>query len=164
MIIFQKAKIRDAGEIRNLLRKSWFDSYSDFYTDEELDKVTSRWHSVEALKNRLKDNSVFIIIAKDGDKAVGLCDVSFDVSKGKVDIQKLHVSTSHQRQGIGSELNRRAIKTFPEAAVADLEVLKKNYRAISFYKKQGFRKIGEKTFVVEGVKLPCVVMEKSLSI
>jgi ribosomal protein S18 acetylase RimI-like enzyme len=162
MIKYQRPGISDAVAISALLKKSWKDSYSDLFSQEELRKVSSEWHAVEAISDRVTDRSVFVEVARDGDRVVGVCDATFDIAVGKINIQKLHISIDYQRQGIGSELNKRAVSAFPGAKRVELEVLTKNDKARAFYKKHGFRNVGQKTFELEGVKLPCVVMEKSL--
>ena len=57
----------------------------------------------------------------------------------------------------------KVIGAFPDAKKIDLEVEKQNEQAISFYKKNGYKIISEKEFEVQGVKMPCYIMEKILT-
>lgn len=79
-----------------------------------------------------------------------------------INIQRLHVLPPYQRQGVGSKFIQEAIKVFPEAVGIDLEVERRNRQAYTFYKKHGFKEVGEKVFEVKGIRIPCVIMEKAI--
>lgn len=160
MITFHKATSKDVLEIKNLLRETWLDTYSSIYSQDAINMVTSEWHSVEFLLQQIEDPKGSFVVAKDGEKLIGMCNATIEHETHFVNIQRLHVLPGYQRQGIGSNLMKEVIKKFPKAEKIELEVEKQNHRAYSFYKKHGFRKSGEKVFEVNGVSLPCIVMEK----
>jgi len=161
MITLHRAKIEEVAEIKKLLHETWMATYSEIYSSEAIERITSEWHSIERLTKSIQDSLSFFGVAKDGNKIVGMCNTT-KYKGGVVNIVRLHVSPHYQRQGIGSQLINEAIKTFPKASKIDLEVEKQNYRALAFYKKHGFKKVGKKVFKVANVRLPCIVMEKTI--
>ena len=91
-----------------------------------------------------------------------MCNASLTHESKAVNIQRLHVLSNYQRQGIGSMLVIEVIKSFPNVSKIELEVEKQNLRAQAFYKKHGFKSSGEKVFEVKNVRMECFVMEKTV--
>ena len=161
MITIGKAKVEEVLEIKKLLYKTWISTYSTLYSLEAINKITSEWHSVKLLTEQILDPSRLFLIAKDGDKIVGMCNTASVVNKkNKINIQRLHIDPDYQRQGIGTNLINKVIGAFLKAKKIDLEVEKQNEQAISFYKKNGYKIINEKNFEVQGIKMPCYIMER----
>ncbi|OGG15502.1 hypothetical protein A3D77_06675 [Candidatus Gottesmanbacteria bacterium RIFCSPHIGHO2_02_FULL_39_11] len=162
MIKIHKAKVEDALEIKKLLHKTWTATYSNIYSPEAIETVISEWHSLKFLKKQIQDPDTFFLIAKDGDIIVAMCNASLTHESKAVNIQRLHVLSNYQRQGIGSMLVIEVIKSFPNVSKIELEVEKQNLRAQAFYKKHGFKSSGEKVFEVKNVRMECFVMEKTV--
>lgn len=160
MITFHKAEVKDVAKIKNLLHESWIATYSEIYSPEVIEIVTSVWHSPELLTKQILDPDMFFWVAADGEKIVGMCNAALTQEGKVVNIQKLHVSLRYHRQGIGSRLIREAIKAFPKASKVDLEVEKQNHGALAFYQKHGYKVVGKKVFIVKNIHMPCLVMEK----
>lgn len=160
MITIHKAKVEDVFKIKKLLHETWTATYSDIYSSEAIEMVTSEWHSPELLTKQIQNPDMFFGVAKNGNMIVGMCNAMLTHEGKVVNIQRLHVSPHYQRQGIGSMLIKEAIKAFPSASKVDLEVEKQNHRAFSFYQKHGFKEVGAKVFEIKHVRIPCIVMEK----
>ncbi|MCX6731111.1 MAG: N-acetyltransferase [Candidatus Roizmanbacteria bacterium] len=160
MITIHRAKVEDVYEIKKLLFNTWTATYSNIYSPEAIELITSRWHSVVLLTKQIKNPSLFFSVAKDGNKIVGMCNATLTQGGKVINIQRLHIIPEYQRRGIGSKLIEEVIKTFPKALKIELEVEKQNERALTFYQKQGFQRIGKKTFEIASVHMTCVVMEK----
>lgn len=162
MITLHKAKTENVFEIKKLLHETWICIYSEIYSPEAIEIITSEWHAPDLLSQQIQNPDVSFIIAKDEEKIVGMCNALLTHQGKKINIQRLHVSPPYQRQGIGSKLIKEALKEFPKASKVDLEVEGQNYRALAFYQKHGFRKVGEKVFEVKGIRMPCTIMEKTI--
>ena len=160
MITLHKAKIEEILEIKKLLHETWTTAYSNIYSPEAIEMVTSEWHSPELLTKQVQDSSSFFEVAKDGNKIVGMCNASLTHEGKVINIQRLYVFPHYQNQGIGSMLIKEAVKAFPKALKVDLEVEKQNHRAFVFYQKHGFKEVGKKVFEVKNVRMPCIIMEK----
>lgn len=161
MIKIYKAKVEDVSEIKKLLYKTWVLTYLGLYTQEAIDKITSDWHSMKLLRKQILDQSILFLVAKDGNKIVGMCNTASYIDEGnRINIQRLYIDPKYQRQGIGTILINKVVEAFPKAHKIDLEVEKKNEKAISFYKKNDYKIVREKIFEVQNVKMPCFLMEK----
>lgn len=163
MIKIFKAKVEEVTEIKKLLYKTWISVYSGLYSQEAIDKITSEWHSIKLLKNQILDPKKLFLVAKDGNKIIGMCNTaSVSDKENEINIQRLHIDPDYQRQGIGTSLINKIIDTFPKVSKIDLEVEKQNKQAISFYKKNGYKIVREKVFEVQNVQMPCFIMEKTI--
>ncbi len=162
MIKIQKAKPSEALEIKKLLRKTWNQAYKDILTSEQIENVTSEWHSQELLVKQIEAPDILFLVVKDGDKIVALCNTDEIKVDNHVNIQRLHVLPGYQRQGIGAQLIEEIIKRFPKIKKIDLEVEQQNLQAIAFYKKQGFKNVGKKDYNVANVTISCLIMEKTI--
>lgn len=165
MIKIYKARVEEVIEIKKLLYKTWISVYSGLYSKESIDKITADWHSIKLLTKQISDPNRLFLVAKDGNKIVGMCNTTTITNKkNKINIQRLHIDPDYQRQGIGTNLVNQIINIFPSATKIDLEVEKQNRQAISFYKKNGYKIVSEKIFEVQNVKMPCYIMEKTISL
>lgn len=162
MITYHRANASEAHEIKKLLYKTWTSTYSDIYSPEVIDTITSDWHSIKLLTKQIKSKAFFFAVAKADKKIVGMCNAILNSKGDIINIQRIHVSPYYQRRGIGSGLMQEALKHFSKAKKIDLEVEKQNFRALAFYKKLGFKEVGKKIFAIKNVKLPCIVMEKTI--
>lgn len=160
MILYQKAKVQEAVEIKKLLYKTWTSTYLSIYSLETIDTVTAYWHSVKLLTKQILNPNIAFIVTKDNKKIIGMCNAIFKQKNNSLNIQKLHVDPGYQHQGIGSTLIKKVIEAFPNVSKVNLEVEKHNNRALAFYQKHGFNESGKKVFVVKGIRMPCLVMEK----
>ncbi|MDO8639367.1 MAG: GNAT family N-acetyltransferase [bacterium] len=160
MIKFHKAKIKEVADIKKLLHESWVCTFSDIYSPEVIEIATSVWHSPELLTKQIQDPDTFFMVAVDNKRIVGICSAGLTQSGKVINIQKLHISASHHRQGIGSRLIKEIIKAFPKASKVDLEVEKQNHGALAFYQKHEFKVVGKRVLKVNNIHMPCLVMEK----
>jgi ribosomal protein S18 acetylase RimI-like enzyme len=163
MVTLTKAQPNDVLEIKKLLKETWTKTYSDIYSAEAIEMVTSEWHSPQLLKKQIENKESAFLVAKEENKIVGMCNAALTHEGTVINIQRLHVSPQYQGQGIGSILVKAVIKEFPNANKVDLEVEKQNFKAQAFYKKLGFHNSGEKVFEVKNVTIECFVMEKDLN-
>lgn len=123
----------------------------------------SEWHSDEYLLDQITDLKGIFFVAKDRDKIVAICNASLVEGGATINIQKLHVLHNYQRRGIGGNLMKAVEENYPEAVKVQLEVEKKNKKALEYYKHRDFREVDTKVFEVDGIKIPCVVMEKNVN-
>ena len=89
-----------------------------------------------------------------------MCNAEFKPKNKLLYIQRLHVDPKFQNRGIGSTLIKKVMGKFPSLIKLKLEVEKQNLKAFYFYQKHGFKKVGTKNFLVKGVRMPSLIMEK----
>ncbi len=108
------------------------------------------------------DKTIFFAAAKNkSGKIVGIITVSKG-EEGALLINRLYVHPDFQGQGIGRRLLAAGFDHFPAAKMIRVECEKQNESGCGFYLKQGFKIIGEKNEVVEGVAMTAVEFEKEI--
>jgi ribosomal protein S18 acetylase RimI-like enzyme len=73
-------------------------------------------------------------------------------------IASMYVSPQQQRQGLGQQLLLAALAAMPVERNVVLYAMKASTKAISFYKKNGFKPFDERDFDFAGVMYPCLGM------
>ncbi len=132
---------------------AWLETYPGLMPREYLEKRSLR--KCEETARAFPENT---LIALEGDKVVGFLSYAprardFISVRPSSEIVALYVLREHQGKGVGSALLDRALEVLPEKKAA-LFVLKRNERAIGFYRHRGFRFTGrELTQTVTGGEL-----------
>ena len=162
MIAIQPAKVDEVREIKQVLSRTWTDTYGPFLPAEVIQKVTSLWHSPETLAAEIENDRVFFHVAKDDQGAIVGLLTAGQPSAEIISIGRLYVLPGSQRQGFGSKLLDACVAAYPEAQKLVLEVEAQNEKGLAFYRKHGFREVSRKEEETEGVALKVVEMEKLL--
>ena len=155
-----RAVLEDAPRLSELLAASWRDNFAAFLPPNTLKEVSERWHGTKHLAGQISDPKIFFAAAKTGEnRIVGLATLRLE-SPAEAFLLRLYVENSSQGLGLGEKLLKTAMAAFPGLKSVKLEVLTENVRAISFYERQGFKKVEAKTTPLENGVLTLTVMEK----
>jgi len=162
-IIITEPVLGDERAIAFIQKQTWLETYpnqehnitkadvllKDFDSQEKLEK----WQKV------IKENGsgdFYFCIAKDGDKIIGYC----QTAKGQDynELKMLYILPEYQRRGVGKKLSDKAINWLGQEKEIILEVASYNQKAINFYEKYGFVKIGAGKSVEfpNGKKIPTI--------
>jgi ribosomal protein S18 acetylase RimI-like enzyme len=131
---------RDLEAVRNVLVTTWHDTYDRALGCVRVAEIVDDWHSVPNLRAELDrlDHSFLLAEASGAIIATG--------SATRVDqtiaIERLYVQPQSQGRGLGAQLHARHIAAVGPAAKAVVEVLATNERAIAFYERHGFVRVG----------------------
>ena len=90
---------------------------------------------------RINNNTNGILFVDEGDKCIGV--INTENKNGEIWIQAFEISKKYQHQGYGKKLLQYAINNLK---ATKLSVRKNNYNAISLYKNNGFKNIGENDY------------------
>ncbi|AWX43568.1 hypothetical protein HME9304_00559 [Flagellimonas maritima] len=166
-----EAKEEDASYIALLGRFTFKETFGHYFNDEkDLQDYLSRTFNVPKLKNSLnKPNNIFWLAYVDnlpvGYAKLKLNSLSEFINSPRVcQLQKIYVLKDFLSLGIGQELQKKVL----EKAAADksekiwLSVLKSNTRAINFYEKNDFDKIGDHDFQIGKEHFEFQAMAKNL--
>jgi ribosomal protein S18 acetylase RimI-like enzyme len=138
-------KFTDIEGITNVFYKTWLDTYpnekagvtredvNDLYKNAFKKKhLVKKWEWIHTL-----DHGIFLI-AKSGRKVIGV--ICLLVAPDKNQLKALYVLPEYQRRGIGSMLWEKA-KIFLDHSknTVIVQAAAYNKKAISFYKKLGFK-------------------------
>jgi ribosomal protein S18 acetylase RimI-like enzyme len=137
------ASERDIEAIRELLVETWHQTYDDIYGPARVTEITDDWHSLLSLTARLTAPGSEFLVADDG-KTIGGVAFATTTDDGKTMIlHQLYVRPGLQGQGIGVMLLDEIESCFPDAGKVRLEVEEANAKAVAFYQRQGFAKVGK---------------------
>ncbi len=169
MIRIRKANLSDAALIADISRETFYDTFAEYNTREDMDKFLSEQFSRENLIQQVADPTHTFLLAYSDEKPAGYVLLKETLhedldSKNAVEISRLYAITSFIGMGIG--------KALMDAAIAEarkwqkdniwLGVWEHNHRAIGFYKKYGFEKFAEHDFILGNDVQRDWLMKKSI--
>ena len=165
------AKKEDAQFIALLGRITFTETFGHFFRDKQdlLDYYNSTF-SVHKIKNGIdKPNNIFWI-AFVNQLPVGYAKLKLNSKsefielKNVCQLQKIYVLKNFLSMKIGFELQNLLLKKAKELEFKQiwLSVLNSNERAIGFYKKNGFEKIGNHDFQIGKENFEFIAMNKEL--
>lgn len=160
----RSATKEDLNAVHDLLVETWHATYDDVYGVERVNEITSRYHSLEALKKQLAKPYSEFIIADDGADILGMAYASQKDHKLSI-LNQLYVHPEHQKKGVGSLLLAEVESAFPGVFALQLEVIDKNRNAVEFYESRGFEKTSIKIddWGQPNSGISVIVLEKSLT-
>ena len=163
------ANKEDAQFIALLGRITFTETFGHFFRDkQDLLHYYNSTFSVEKIENGItKPNNVFWI-AFENRLPVGYAKLKLNSKSEFIDsestcqLQKIYVLKDFLSMKIGFELQNRLLEKAKELEFKEiwLSVLNANERAISFYKKNGFEKIGNHDFQIGKENFEFIAMKK----
>lgn len=161
----------DATYIALLARVTFAETFGHFFSDKkDLEAYLMRTFNLGKLRNSLTKSSNIYWLALVDELPVGYAKLKLDspspfIASGNVcQLQKIYVLKYFLAQKVGFSLQnavlQRAVQEgFPKIW---LSVLKENIRAIQFYEKNGFEKIGDHDFQIGKEHFKFQAMAKKL--
>jgi len=150
MIQIVNATPDDVITIRQMAEKTWWPTYSEIVTSEQIRYMLDTIYDEESLKKAMKDGSQEFILIGNGTGYQGFA--SFGRRKddpGIFKLHKLYVLPGNQGKGYGialiEEIKQRLIRQ--NIRILDLNV-NRNNKAKVFYEKAGFRVIREEDIAI----------------
>jgi ribosomal protein S18 acetylase RimI-like enzyme len=166
----RKADVEDAGILSVLATEVWLDTYATEGISLAFASHLLEEYSPRAFTEALLDESIHIFVYTDGNFVKGYLKlitepVALDLRYGTIEVATLYVRRHHKRQGIGTELLRRATDVAAEAGHRSmyLTVHHANRDALVFYETHGFHQAGDFLFEFEGIQVPNVVLATNLA-
>lgn len=167
--------LEDARGTIEVQYKAWLATYPNEKAGITVDDIESRYkdafsgdrlHERENVITNPEPNEKYII-AKDGDKVVGMCYAVIQEDKNQ--LQAIYLLPEYQGKGIGTKLWDAILPFFDQSMDIYVEVADYNEKAIGFYKKLGFtdtgRRFSDARFRMKsGAILPEMEMVKKIQI
>ena len=149
MITLQRATVNDIGTIRDIAGKTWFVTYGEILSPEQMDYMFEMMYSVESIKRQINEQKHVFFIAYQSEKPLGYLSVE-QQEACLFHLQKLYILPAGQNKGLGKILISKVFEYARETSqgrkcAVELNVNRDN-KALSFYKKMGMRIIGEGDF------------------
>lgn len=161
----------DAAMLAKIGAKTFYDAYIEDINADDLQTFVNETFSTEIQLKELTDtNSIFLIVEVDNNIA-GYAKLTINAIneyiKGTrtLEVSRIYLLQGYIGRGIGKELMARAAQEAKERDCDSiwLGVWDKNQKAISFYEKIGFRKMGTHPFEFGDEKHNDLIMEMSMT-
>lgn len=155
-INLRRGTVADADELASFGAHAFASAFGPDNTPENMAQYLEGAFSASFIKSQLADPACLFLLAEIGDHLVGYAMLRQGPvpepadGENPVELVRIYADPSRIGTGIGSALMSAAI----QAAAAGghrtvwLGVWEHNQRAIAFYRRWGFVKVGEKTFVL----------------
>jgi diamine N-acetyltransferase len=150
------ATTNDAALIAELSRLTFYESFAQFNTKENMDKFMKEQFSTLSLIEEVGMPGSTFLLAYSMDEAVGYVRLRDNNNPSEIaglptlEMARIYVVQKMIGKGIGKALMERsiAIARKREKQFVWLGVWEKNYSAIDFYRTWGFKKFGAHTFIL----------------
>jgi len=151
-IHIRRAKMEDAGLLSQLSSVTFFDTFKDTSTDEDMQEFIARCFNIEQVTNELNDKDDFYFIAFLNQDPVGYIRLKEDISDVEkmdqykaIELKRIYILKEFHSQKIGAQLMTFALDFAAEKnyKLIWLGVWEHNEKAKAFYAKFGFEDSGE---------------------
>lgn len=154
MITIRFAGIGDAELIADLSRETFYESFAEANTKENMDKFMELQFTREVLLKEVGAPDNFFLLAYDGADVVGYARVRLNNNppslgtNDAIEIARIYARKAAIGKGVGKALMQACIgiAITNKKKYAWLGVWEKNQRALSFYISWGFEKFAEHPF------------------
>ena len=138
----QNLKFSNAGPseskiISQLADRIWRKYYPAIITLEQIDYMLVKMYSEESIQQQMKEGQKFTILYED-ENPIGYCAVSTK-DNANYFLHKLYVDVEQHSKGVGRILFDHILTSATNLKSMELTVNRKNFKAINFYFKMGFK-------------------------
>ena len=141
-----KAKLHDIEKLQKIGRQTFFETFSESNSEENMQKYLDEGFSIEKLTTELTDTNAEFYFAVFDEEVIGYLKLNFGDSQTELkdnkalEIERIYVSKEFHGKSVGQLLYDKAIEVAKQNNVdyVWLGVWEENARAISFYKKNNF--------------------------
>jgi ribosomal protein S18 acetylase RimI-like enzyme len=150
-ITTRRAKLNDAEILAVIGRQTFYDTFVDTCTKEDMDNFLEEYFNSDQVKKELADEDDFFIFAELNGQPVGYLRFKEDYSHfplmkqwKALELKRIYVLKEFHGQGIAQKLMEYILEFAPENKyeVVWLGVWEHNLRAQKFYEKYGFENSG----------------------
>lgn len=162
------ARLEDAHLLAELGAKTFYDTYASHNKEEDINLYLESTFTKDKIVEELNDKSTTFIIASVNDIAGGYAKLihnhlpqQLNGKKG-LEISRIYVTESLIGKKVGKALMKHCLETAQQGKydLLWLGVWGKNERAVGFYEKFGFEKIGDQPFLLgKDEQTDCVMVK-----
>ncbi len=167
MVTIRNASISDAGVLAELGRQTFYDTFAEHNTPEDMDSYIKEAFTVERLISELQEPGAVYLVAESVQKIVGFAKLAPSnkpdcvTTPSPLRLAKLYVSTEALGTGVGAALMRSSIAWAMKSGFESLwlGVWEHNLRAKAFYERWGFVPVGTEVFVLGSDRQTDILMQ-----
>ncbi len=149
-----KAELQNIEKLQKIGRQTFFETFSESNSEENMQKYLDEGFSTEKLTTELNDTNSEFYFAFLDEEVIGYLKLNFGESQTELkdnkalEIERIYVSKEFHGKSVGQLLYDKAIEVAKQNNVdyVWLGVWEENPRAISFYKKNGFVEFNKHIF------------------
>src|SRR4030095_1246503 len=155
-ILVRIGTVEDAAALSFIGEKTFVDTWKGTTSTENMRLYTEEIYSEATMRMELSDPVITYFVAFDDDKLVGYVKLSRKQTLGDwisdrcMELCRIYVLSDYLDKKVGKVLMEASIDLAKSEQMESmvLGVWENNHRALAFYKKFGFEKIGEHPFMV----------------
>ena len=152
----KKVTIADIQDLQQISRENFSETFGSQNSTENMGKFLNKAYAEEKLRSEIENknsNFYFLIVNNQvaGYLKVNEVDAQIEqVADNALEVERIYLKQNFQHQGLGLVLIKLAEELARKKNKANmwLGVWEKNYQAQAFYKKDGFKRVSQHTFVV----------------
>lgn len=135
------AEDRDAEDIAVLAARIWRRHYPGIISGAQIGYMLAQRYTPRLLRQQLASPGNWWDKLLADEELAGFSNYFLSEEPGEMKLDKIYVHQAHQRKGYGGMLLSRALQVSRAQGCARLilAVNRRNYNAIAFYRKHGFR-------------------------
>lgn len=149
MITLREATLEDIDLIREIAGKTWFVTYRDMLSPQQMDYMFDMMYSIKSIKRQMTELNHFFFIAILKGDPLGYVSVE-QQGDALFHLHKLYIMPEGQGKGIGKILIKKAFdfaKENSKGKECALELnMNRDNKALFFYEKMGMRIIDKGDF------------------
>lgn len=150
------ATIAHVNSLAVFSAQAFYDAYAYANTPEDMQQYIDEHFTEEEIRKEIATKNTFIFLAMEDENILGYVKLGTATSpaqlqgKPAIEIERFYVDKKLQSKKIGSALMKFLIDFAKSQGkqIVWLGVWKKNPRAVAFYEREGFKKIGETIFTL----------------
>lgn len=155
IILIRLAEKADIPGIQTVARVAWEHTYKDIMRPQTRSHFLDEFYSYDALSKALDVRPGGIWVAEEDRSIIGFIQVVPMIDGSGLELTRLYVLPSYQRQGVGQALFNTAAEAYPQRNWWAL-VERDDSKAVAFYLKQSFTKKRDLTLNIFGEDLAFV--------
>lgn len=171
-IEIKKVTLEDLGLLQEIGRKTFFETFAESNSEENMVKYLEEGFSVDKLTEELNNEHSEFYFAVSDEKIIGYLKLNFGTSQtelqndSSLEIERIYVLQEYHGKKVGRLLYDKAMQVAEEENVGYLwlGVWEENPRAIRFYQKNGFVEFDKHIFVLGDVEQTDIMMRKDLNV
>ena len=154
--LVEPATLQDAQALRDVSEQTFIDTYAVYNTPENMALHIATKFTLEQIQAELSDTSVQYLLLKKAGQLIGFTKLLKNHapkelhSENVIEIERFYVDKAFHGQNLGKHLMQSSLDWCKKSGFEKvwLGVWEENARALRFYTKMGFEKIGEHVFVL----------------
>ena len=167
----QKVTIENVVLLQKIGRETFFETFADGNTEENMNKYLDEGFSISKLSTELNDINAEFYFAKLNDDIIGYLKLNFGQSQTELqefnalEIERIYVLKEFHGKSVGQILYNKALEIAKQKSVDYiwLGVWEENHIAIHFYKKNGFVAFDKHIFKLGNDKQTDIMMKLKLN-